>query len=90
MPLTVGSRATATCLSPSGLADKIEWFDSKGNSLISTTSMQELMLVLDPVNDSGLNFTCHITKPSRSTEYKKTLVIAVKCKNMKFHSSLIT
>ena len=56
MPLTVGSHATVTCLSPSGMANEIKWFDSKGNSLINTTSMQELMLVLDPVNDSGSNF----------------------------------
>ena len=84
-PFIIGSRATATCTSDSGVADRIEWRSNEGDVLDSGTSLSDLVLVLDPVNDSlsvhGSEFTCVITRDeglANETVSNQTLPVTVR------------
>ncbi len=83
-PFIIGSRATVTCTSDSGVVDRIEWRSSEGDVLVSGTSLSYLELVLDPVNDSllihGSVFTCFITRDegkADETVFNKTFPVTV-------------
>ncbi len=80
-PFIIGSRATVTCTSDSGVVDRIEWRSSEGDVLASGTSLSYLELVLDPVNDSlsvhGSEFTCFITRDEGMVVFNKTFQITV-------------
>ena len=85
LPFTVGSRSEAVCSSDFGVVDMIEWVSGRGTVVASATSVQHLMLVLDPVNDSfslhGSDFTCFITRDEgtpNETVSNQTLPITVK------------
>ena len=60
----VGSRATVTCSSDSGVVDRIEWVSGAGQVVASAVSVQTLDLVLDPVQDTlqGSEVTCIVTR----------------------------
>ena len=59
----VGQRAVVTCSSDSGVVEMIEW-QSGGQVVASATSVQQLQLVLDPVNDTihGSEVICLVTR----------------------------
>ena len=67
-PLTfmVGQDAVLTCSSQTGVVDRIQWVSRDGVVLASDTSVQQLQLMLRPVNDSlsvhTSSFTCSVTK----------------------------
>ena len=64
-PFVVGSRAVVTCSSDSGVVDRIEWVSKEGEVLlVSGTSIQQLMYVVDPVRDNlhGSEFICSVTR----------------------------
>ena len=63
-PFVVGSRAVVTCSSDSGVVDRIEWVSRDGQVLVSGTSIQQLMYVVDPVRDDlhRSEFICNVTR----------------------------
>ena len=64
-PFVVGSRAVVTCSSDSGVVDRIEWVSREREVLlVSGTSIQQLMYVVDPVRDNlhGSEFICSVTR----------------------------
>ena len=80
----MGNHATATCSSDSGVVERIEWHNNEGGLLASATSVQNLTLALDPVNDSlevhGSEFICFITRNDEffnGTLSNQTLLITV-------------
>ena len=80
---TVGSRAVVTCSSDTGVADRIEWVSGAGLVLVSGTSVRELELPFNPVNDSlhGSEVTCSVTRDEGSTNqtvFSQTLSISVR------------
>ena len=84
LPFTVGQNAVLTCSSDSGVANRIEWVSRDGVVLASDTSVQQLQLMLMPVNDSlsvhTSNFTCSVIKDEgrlNQTISNKTLPVAV-------------
>ena len=62
-PFIVGTSATLTCTSDVS-ADQIEWLDSERRVVARVTSMDQLELTFNPVNDSIHNsvYTCRVTK----------------------------
>ena len=66
LPFTVGQNAVLTCSSDTGVVDHIQWVSRNGVVLASDTSVQQLQLMLRPVNDSlsvhTSNFTCSVTR----------------------------
>ena len=66
LPFTVGQDAVLTCSSDTGVVDRIQWVSRDGVVLASDTSVQQLQLMLRPVNDSlsvhTSYFTCSVTK----------------------------
>ena len=48
----MGQNAVLTCTSDTGVADLIEWVTKDGVLLASDTAVEELQLMLRPVNDS--------------------------------------
>ena len=88
LPFTVGSRSEAVCSSDSGVVDRIEWLSGEGTVAASDKSVQHLMLVFDPVNDSlslrNSDFTCLITRDEGTpveTVSNQTLPITVEGSN---------
>ena len=66
---TVGSRTVATCFSDAGVADRMQWLSGTGLVLATATSVQQLDLTFDPVNDTLSNmseFTCSVTRDENS------------------------
>ena len=71
-----------TCTSDTGVADLIEWVTKEGVVLASDTAVEELQLVLSPVNDSlsvhMAKFTCIVTKNSfDQTSSNQTIPVTV-------------
>ena len=66
LPFMVGQDAVLTCSSDTGVVNCIQWVSRDGVVLASDTSVQQLQLMLKPVNDSlsvhTSNFTCSVTK----------------------------
>ena len=66
LPFIVGQNAVLTCTSDTGVADLIEWVTEDGVVLASDTAVEELQLVLSPVNDSlsvhMADFICIVTR----------------------------
>ena len=85
LPFTVGQNAVLTCTSDTGVADLIEWVTKDGVVLASDTAMEELQLVLSPVNDSlsvhMADFICIVTRnsfiPTTSNQTLPVTVIGV-------------
>ena len=80
---TVGGRSVVTCSSDSGVADRMQWLSGAGLVLATDTSIQQLDLTFDPVNDSlhGSEVTCSVTRdegrPSQTVS-TQTLPISVR------------
>ena len=80
-PFVVGSRAVVTCSSDSGVVDRIEWVSREGEVLlVSETSIQQLMYVVDPVRDNlhGSEFICSVTR--NQMVFNQTLPLTVRGK----------
>ena len=85
LPFTVGQNAVLTCTSDTGVADLIEWVTKDGVVLASDTAVEELQLVLSPVNDSlsvnMADFICIVTRnnliPPTSNQTLPVTVIGV-------------
>lgn len=82
--LIVGSRAVMTCFYDLGVADRIDLVSGVGQVVASATSVRQLSLTLDPVNDTlhGLEVTCFVTPSMYGGESNEsvpnaTLLIAV-------------
>ena len=62
-PFIVGMSATLTCTSDVS-ANRIEWLDSERRVVAIVTSMDQLDLTFNPVNDSIHNsvYTCRVTR----------------------------
>ena len=75
----MGSRAVVNCSSDSGVVDRIQWMS--GNVvLVSGTSIQQLMHVVDPVRDNlhGSEFVCIVTRSRGTVVVNQTLPISVR------------
>ena len=84
LPFTVGQDAVLTCSSDTGAVDRIQWVSRDGVVLASDTSVQQLQLMLGPVNDSltihTSYFTCSVSKDEGrlyQTISNKTLLVTV-------------
>ena len=68
-PLVVGVEHTITCTTPIPSGAMLEWLNSAGVTVLSTTTMQTLDLVFSPVNDSihGQQYSCRVRIPSDPT-----------------------
>ena len=73
----MGSRVVVNCSSISGVVDRIEWVSREGEVLTFQTSVQQLMLVVDPVRDNlhGSEFICMVTR--NQTIFNRTLPLTV-------------
>ena len=79
-PLTVGMEHTVTCTTPIPSGAMLEWLNSAGVTVLSTTAMQTLDLVFAPVNDSihSQQYSCRVTTPSDpSFEAVTTITVTV-------------
>ena len=78
-PFVVGSRAVVNCSSDSRV-DRIEWVSREGEVLVSGTSIQQLMYVVDPVRDNlhGSEFICNVTR--NQMVFNQTLSLTVRGK----------
>ena len=76
----MGSHAVVTCSSDSGVVDRIEWVSREGEVLVSGTSIQQLMYVVDPVRDDlhGSEFMCSVTR--NRIVFNQTLPLIVRGK----------
>ena len=76
-PFVVGSRAVVTCSSDFGVVDRIEWMSREGEVLVSGTSIQQLMYVVDPVRDNlhGSEFICSVIR--NQMVFNQTLPLTV-------------
>ena len=79
-PFVVGSRAVVNCSSDSSVVDIIEWVSREGEVLVSGTSIQQLMYVVDPVRDDlhRLEFICIVTR--NQMIFNQTLPLTVRGK----------
>ena len=81
----MGQSAVLTCTSDTGVANLIEWVTKDEVVLAIDTAVEELQLVLSPVNDSlsvhMANFICIVTRnsldPATSNEILPVTVIGV-------------
>ena len=82
--LVVGEAASITCVSDAP-ATRIEWLDSERRVVARVTSMDQLVLTFNPVNDSIHNsvYTCRVTRGDRMVEDNVTItVIGILLHNM--------
>ena len=85
LPFAVGQSAVLTCTSDTGAAGRIEWVTKDGVVLASDTAVEELQLMLSPVNDSlsvhMANFICFVTRnnldPTTSNQTLPVTVVGV-------------
>ena len=63
-PFIVGMSATLTCTSDVS-ANQIEWLDSERRVVSRVTSMDQLDLTFNPVNDSIHDFSLHLQSHKR-------------------------
>ena len=70
----VGMSATLTCTSDVS-ANQIEWLDSERRVVARVTSMDQLDLIFNPVNDSIHNsvYTCRVTRGEEIAEQNITI-----------------
>ena len=83
LPFLVGQTAVLTCTISSGVVDNIRWVSQEGVELASNAAVDELQLVLSPVNDSlsvhMAKFTCIVTRSYMNpTTFNQTLPVKVK------------
>ena len=66
LPFMLGQDAVLTCSSDTGVVDRIQWVSRDAVVLANDTSVQQLQLMLRPVNDSlsvhTSSFTCSVTR----------------------------
>lgn len=76
-PFIVGNRVVVTCSDNVGVADRIEWLSEMGQVVASESSVQQLTLTFDPVNDTfrDSEVTCLVTR--NETISTQTLPIIV-------------
>ena len=79
-PFVVGSRAVVNCSSDTRVVDRIEWVSREGEVLVSGTSIQQLMYVVDPVRDDlhRSELTCIVTR--NHMVFNQTLPLTVRGK----------
>ena len=74
--LVVGEAASITCVSDAP-ATRIEWLDSERRVVARVTSMDQLDLTFNPVNDNVHNsvYTCQVTRGDRMVEDNVTITV---------------
>ena len=80
--LIVGMSQNVTCISDSGVVERIEWY-REGQVVVEATSVQQLELVLDPVSDTdhGVQISCIVTR-SEQERANQSLNISVTGKSV--------
>ena len=75
-PFIVGMSATHTCTSDVS-ANRIEWLDNDRRVVAIVTSMDQLDLTFNPVNDSIHNsvYTCRVTRGEEIAEQNVTIKV---------------
>ena len=91
----VGSEATLTCSSDNGVADRIEWRSREGQVLVSRDSVQQIDLILNPVNDSlhDSSISCSVIRDegrANQTVSSQTLPISVRGGCVQYNTSMQT
>ena len=80
--LIVGISQNVTCISDTGVVERIEW-QREGQVVVEAASVEQLELVLDPVSDTdhGVQISCIVTR-SEQERANQSLTISVTGKSI--------